>query len=162
MNGRLRARLTERLAEPAPGTRPDHGGAAPSSSSSGPGRALVAVYGVLATAATFRSAVQVLGRFDEAPLAYALSGLAAVVYLLATVALARDGRWRPVAWGAVVVELVGVVAVGALSVTRTDLFPDATVWSGFGQGYGYVPVVLPLLGLWWLWRTRPREDRAAR
>jgi len=27
------------------------------------------------------------------------------------------------------------------------------VWSGFGQGYGYVPLVLPFLGLLWLWRT---------
>ena len=74
----------------------------------------------------------------------------------------RGGRWRPVAWAAVATELVGVLVVGALSVARSDLFPEATVWSGFGQGYGYVPAVLPVLGLWWLSRTRPREDRASR
>jgi hypothetical protein len=28
------------------------------------------------------------------------------------------------------------------------------VWSGFGAGYGYVPLVLPFLGLWWLWHGR--------
>jgi hypothetical protein len=123
---------------------------------------VVAVYAVLATAATFRSAVQVLRDFDEAPWAYSLSAVAAVVYVVATLALARGGRWRPVAWAAVTTELVGVVVVGALSVTRTDLFPEATVWSGFGQGYGFVPAVLPVLGLWWLWRTGPREGRAAR
>lgn len=162
--GRLRDRLAARLGEEQ-GGRPDTAGAtgatAPSGAS-GPGRALVAVYGVLATAATFRSGVQILFSLDEAPLAYTLSGAAAVVYVLATVALARDGRWRPVAWVAVVVEHVGVLCVGALSVTRTDLFPQATVWSAFGQGYGYVPAVLPLLGLWWLWRTRPHEGRDAR
>lgn len=139
------------------------GAAAPArgETATGPGRLVVAVYAVLAIAATFRSGVQILRDFDEAPLAYALSGVAAVVYVLATVALAKGGRWRPVAWVAVVTELVGVLAVGALSLTRTDLFPDATVWSGFGQGYGYVPAVLPFLGLWWLSRTRPRGGAAA-
>lgn len=133
-----------------------------SETGTGPGRVVVAVYAVLAIAATFRSAVQILRDFDEAPLAYLLSAVAAVVYVLATLALARGGRWRPVAWAAVTTELVGVLVVGALSVARTDLFPDATVWSGFGQGYGYVPAALPVVGLWWLSRTRPREDRAAR
>lgn len=133
-----------------------------SETGTGPGRVVVAVYAVLAIAATFRSAVQILRDLDEAPLAYLLSAVAAVVYVLATLALARGGRWRPVAWAAVTTELVGVLVVGALSVARTDLFPDATVWSGFGQGYGYVPAVLPVVGLWWLSRTRPREDRTAR
>ncbi|GEN78656.1 hypothetical protein [Actinotalea fermentans] len=135
---------------------------APHDTGSGPGRVVVAIYAVLATAATFRSGVQILRDLQEAPLAYLLSAVAAVVYVVATVALAKGGRWRPVAWAAVTTELVGVVVVGVLSVTRTDLFPDATVWSGFGQGYGYVPAVLPVLGLWWLRRTGPREDRAAR
>ena len=52
------------------------------------------------------------------------------------------------------VELVGVLVVGTLSVLDAGDFPDETVWSGFGQGYGYVPLVLPFLGLAWLWRTR--------
>lgn len=121
---------------------------------SGPGRALVVVYGLLAVAATARSAVQLLRDYDEAPLAYALSAFAAVVYVVATVALARGrGAWRTVAWVAVTVELVGVLVVGTLSLLRPELFPDATVWSGFGVGYGLVPLVLPVLGLLWLRRT---------
>lgn len=133
-----------------------------SGSAHGPGRVLVAVYGVLAISATARSAVQVIRDLDEAPLAYLLSAFAAVVYLVATVALARRGRTaRRVAWAAVGTEMVGVVVVGALSLARPELFPDATVWSGFGQGYGYVPLVLPVLGLWWLARTRSRGDRDA-
>ncbi|WP_370523988.1 hypothetical protein [Cellulomonas sp. APG4] len=128
---------------------------APASTGTGAGRVVVAVYAVLATAATFRSVVQIARDLDEAPLAYLLSAFAAVVYVVATVALARGGPTaRRVARVAIVTELAGVLVVGALSIARPELFPDATVWSGFGQGYGYVPLVLPLVGLWWLRRTR--------
>jgi hypothetical protein len=131
---------------------------------SGPGRALVAVYGVLAIAATARSAVQVLRDLEAAPLAYTLSAFAAAVYVVATVALARPGpRARRVAWVAVSIEAVGVLSVGTLSLVRPELFPDATVWSGFGIGYAFVPLVLPALGLWWLSRGRtgrPAPDGA--
>jgi hypothetical protein len=125
--------------------------------STGPGRVLVAVYAVFAIAATGRSTVQLLTKAGEAPVAYGLSALAAVVYIAATLGLAEAvPRARLVAWVAVVVELVGVLVVGAVSVARPEWFPDATVWSGFGEGYGYLPLVLPFAGLWWLLRTRPR------
>jgi len=129
----------------------------PTGTASGPGRALVAVYAILALAAGARSAVQVLTDWDAAPLAYGLSAVAAGVYVVATFALARGiGAWRPIAWAAVSTELVGVVAVGTLSVARPALFADATVWSGFGVGYGFVPLVLPVLGMLWLRRTRTK------
>jgi cytochrome bd-type quinol oxidase subunit 2 len=126
----------------------------------GPGRILVAVYAVLALAATGRSAVQIWRQFDEAPLAYVLSAVAAVVYVVATVALARGDRTSTrVATVAITVELVGVLTVGVASYLVPSAFPDKTVWSHFGQGYGYVPLVLPVLGLWWL-RTVRRRDAA--
>lgn len=104
--------------------------------------------------------MQILRDLERAPLAYLLSALAAVVYVVATVALARGGpRGRRVAWIAVGTELVGVVVVGALSMVAPHLFPDATVWSAFGAGYGFVPLVLPVLGLWWLRRTAGPRDR---
>ncbi len=142
---------------------PSAGPQGPRSTATGPGRALVAVYGVFALAATARAAVQIATRFSQAPLAYLLSGLAGVVYVVATVALARGtGVWRRVAWTAVAVELTGVLVVGTLSVIAPDDFPDATVWSVYGQGYGYVPLVLPFLGLAWLWRTgRPVRPEVA-
>ena len=121
---------------------------------SGPGRLLVAVYAVLALSATARALVQLLTKGDEAPVAYALSLLAGIVYVVATVALARSGsRARQVAWLTIGTELAGVLVVGALSLADLALFPDDTVWSRFGQGYGFVPLVLPLLGLLWLWRS---------
>lgn len=133
--------------------------AAPASTSSGPGRALVGVYGVFALSASARAGYQIATKFAEAPLAYALSAFSAVVYILATVALAKGGgRWRPVAWSAVLVELVGVLVVGTVSVLDAGDFQAKTVWSAYGQGYGYVPLVLPFLGLAWLWHTRSRSD----
>ena len=116
---------------------------------------LVAVYGLFALAATARSAVQIATKFHEAPLAYLLSAFAAVVYIVATVSLARgDAAARRVATVAISTELVGVITVGTVSELVPDAFPDATVWTGFGSGYGFVPLVLPFVGLWWLRRTR--------
>lgn len=125
---------------------------------SGPGRVLVAVYAVFALAATARAGVQIATRFEEAPLAYLLSAFAAVVYIVATVALARSGpSARRVAFVACSVELLGVLVVGTLSLASPDAFPDETVWSGFGRGYGFVPLVLPVLGLLWLRRSAGDE-----
>ena len=125
------------------------------STASGFGRVLVAVYGLFALAATGRSAVQIATKFHEAPLAYLLSAFAAVVYIVATVSLARgDAVSRRVATVAISTELAGVLTVGAVSELVPDAFPQATVWTGFGSGYGFVPLVLPLVGLWWLRHTR--------
>ena len=116
-----------------------------------PGRVLVAVYGVFALAAGARAAVQLSTRFAEAPVAYLLSALAAVVYVVATVALARGGR--RVALVAITVELVGVLVVGTLSLADRAAFPDETVWSAYGRGYLFIPLVLPVVGLLYLRRT---------
>lgn len=125
-----------------------------------PGRqVLVAVYAVFAVAAGARSGVQLATRFEEAPVAYLLSALAAVIYVVATVALRYQGRRATqVAVAAISVELVGVLGVGALSVAEPELFPDQTVWSDFGVGYGFVPLVLPIVGLVWLWRHGSRSS----
>ena len=128
----------------------------------GPGVVLVVAYGVLALAATGRSVLQILSHFDRAPLAYLLSALAALIYIVATVALARGDRTsRRVALVAITVELVGVLVVGLASYLAKDLFPDKTVWSHFGSGYGYVPLVLPVLGLLWLRRTGSQREGTA-
>ena len=121
---------------------------------SGPGRLLIAVYAIFAVSATARSVVQLTTHFSKAPLAYLLSAFAAVVYIVATVSLTRGNRTsRRVATVSILVELAGVVAVGTWSLLDPAAFPDATVWSDYGQGYGYIPAVLPLLGLWWLRST---------
>jgi hypothetical protein len=140
------AEHAEHLSDPAPEPT-----GASADTARGPGRVLVALYAVFALAAGARAAVQLAVQFDEAPLAYLLSALAAVVYVVATVGLARGGRGgRRTAILACSVELVGVLVVGTLSLLDRAAFPDSTVWSGYGQGYGFIPLVLPVLGLMWL------------
>ncbi|GAA1731782.1 hypothetical protein [Microbacterium paludicola] len=118
----------------------------------GIGRVLVIVYAVMALAATGRSFVQIAERFHEAPLAYSLSAASAVVYVLATLALvfSRRSGWYAVAWVAIGFELVGVLAIGTLSIVLPELFQHPTVWSQYGIGYVFIPLVLPFFGLWWL------------
>ena len=132
----------------------------------GPARTLVALYGVFALAAGARAAVQLSTRFDEAPLAYLLSAFAALVYVVATIGLVRLGRGgRRTALVAITIELVGVLVVGTLSLLDPTAFPDETVWSVYGRGYLFVPLVLPVLGLALLLRRQesplkspPRES----
>ena len=118
----------------------------------GPGRLLVAVYAVFALAASSRALLQLATRFDQAPVAYVLSALAAATYLVAAYALLRSRR--RLAGAVVLFELVGVLVVGTLSLLLPDAFPDETVWSVYGIGYGFVPLVLPVLGLLRLRATR--------
>jgi hypothetical protein len=121
---------------------------------SGPGRVLIFFYGLLAVAATGRSVYQLATDFRRAPTAYLLSAVAAVIYLVAFAAIVADRRRAAVL--ACSVELAGVLVVGALSYAERHDFPDSTVWSGFGSGYGYLPLVLPVLALLWLRRAPAR------
>lgn len=126
---------------------------------SGIGRVLVIVYAIMALAATGRSFVQIAQRFEEAPLAYSLSAASAVVYIIATLALVFAGSrgWYLTAWVAICFELAGVLVIGMLSLLLPDLFAHPTVWSWFGMGYLFVPLVLPFFGIWWLVTHRPRS-----
>ena len=135
----------------------------PGSTKTGPGRLLVAVYALFALSASARALVQIATEFSHAPIAYLLSAFAAVMYIVATVTLiVGTPTARRIALVSCSVELIGVLAVGTWSLVDKATFPDATVWSGYGSGYGYVPLVLPVLGLLWLrrWR-RPKPGRAA-
>lgn len=118
----------------------------------GPGRALTAVYGVFALSATARAGYQVIREFDVAPVAYSLSVIAAVIYIVATICLVIGNRAsHRIAIGACLVEFVGVIIVGILSFTHPEDFAKPSVWSSFGSGYGFIPLILPLVGLWWLY-----------
>jgi hypothetical protein len=141
------------LAEPSPTpTRPRD-----AAIGSGAGRVLLFVYGIFALSASARAGVQIITKFSEAPLAYVLSAAAALIYIAATVGLAIGGtRGRYIALTSCSIELLGVLVIGTLSIGDKSAFPDATVWSDYGSGYGYVPLVLPMVGLWWLWHNRPR------
>jgi hypothetical protein len=142
-----------------PMTSPEPTASRPDSTKTGPGRLLVAVYGLFALSASARAGVQIATRFSHAPVAYLLSAFAGLVYILATVTLSIGSPTaRRIAVLSCSVELVGVLAVGTWSLADPASFPDATVWSGYGSGYGFVPLVLPVFGLLWLrrWARRNR------
>jgi cytochrome bd-type quinol oxidase subunit 2 len=125
-----------------------------SSRTLGVGRLLILVYAVFAISSTARASFQVITKFEEAPVSYSLSLLSAVVYLLATVSLAKSGpTWKTIALASVIFELIGVLTVGVISLLAPELFVEASIWSGFGSGYGYLPLVLPVLGLLWIRKT---------
>jgi cytochrome bd-type quinol oxidase subunit 2 len=127
----------------------------------GPGRVLIGLYGLFALSAGVRAGFQIASRFDRAPAAYLLSALAAFIYLVAMVGLIQGGRTgRRLALVCCAIELAGVLIVGTASLVAPDVFPDETVWSGYGRGYGFVPLVLPVLGLIWLLRSRPASRRS--
>lgn len=129
---------------------------------SGLGYVLITVYLILALAATLRAVYQIITKFDEAPLAYALSLVSGLVYIVATMALVkRTGAWRIIGILALGFELAGVLVVGTLSITHPELFDHPSVWSWYGAGYGWVPLVLPIIGLVWLLRPARAADRAA-
>ncbi len=122
------------------------------STRTGLGRVLVFVYGVFALAATSRALVQLATQASKAPVAYSLSLFSGLVYIVATWALATDRR--RVAAITIGVELTGVLVIGSLS--HPSDIDRASVWSDYGNGYGYVPLVLPFIGLWWLWSLTRR------
>jgi hypothetical protein len=120
----------------------------------GPGRLLLSLYGVFTVAALSRSVVEISMRFDEAPLAYVLSLLAGIIYAVITVALWRGGEAaRQVALVSCAVELVGVLVVGTATIVDSSAFRDATVWSDYGIGYLFLPLIIQVSGLLWLRRS---------
>lgn len=145
------------IGEPTDGEQSSRGGA---------GRLLIAAYAILALAATGRSTYQLLTQFHTAPIPYSLSAVSAVIYVVAGILIVlAQARVTPLrrrlAWFAVGLESVGILVVGIWSTLDQMHFPADTVWSGFGRGYGYLPAILPILGMAWLESTRPRGQGPA-
>lgn len=117
----------------------------------GVGRLLIAIYAIFAISATARASYQLIREFDQAPLAYSLSAISAAVYLLATYSLTKqEPKWQRIAFYTIWFELVGVIAVGSLSLALPQYFAHPSVWSNFGAGYAFIPLLLPILGLIWI------------
>ncbi|MEY4417860.1 MAG: hypothetical protein RIQ88_298 [Actinomycetota bacterium] len=114
----------------------------------GLGNLVIALYAVFALSATVRGTYQIYRKFQDAPLAYSLSLLAGIVYVVATIALLK--RNFRLAKATMWFELVGVITIGFLSILIPAIFAHPTVWSFFGMGYGFIPLALPIFGLIWL------------
>jgi hypothetical protein len=122
--------------------------------------ALLAAYSILAFAAVGRSTYELIAKFDEAPVAYLLSAFAALIYLVACWAIWRGDRIGIlVGRVACTFELIGVLIVGTITTFGLDnnAFPVGTVWSYYGRDYGWLPLVVPALALWWLFKQDPEN-----
>ena len=87
---------------------------------------------------------------------------AGVVYGFITYTLVRGGETaRRAALVCCAAELVGVLTVGTWTLVEPSAFPDATVWSDYGMGYLFIPVLLPLTAVYWLRRARPGQRPAS-
>jgi hypothetical protein len=132
----------------------------------GVGAVLITVYAILAIGATSRAVYQMLTVYSTAPVAITLSALSGVIYILATLALILPGRvWYRIAWTTISFELAGVLIIGSLSLLVPSIFVqgsgvDGTVWSYYGYGYLFIPVVLPVLGMLWLRSRRALYAKA--
>lgn len=120
---------------------------------------LIVAYAVLALAALGRSTYQISTKFADAPLAYSVSALSAVLYAVIAVALVKG--LTQLALIGTSIELAGVVIVGTLGYIESSWWPDETVWTGYGSAYGWVPLVLPTLAVWALLRTRRAASAGA-
>lgn len=118
--------------------------------SSNVNRVLIAIYAVLALAALGRSTYELLVKFDEAPLPYGLSALAAVVYVVVTISMIK--RMRVLAMVMLALELIFVLGVGFAGLVDESIFPQKTVWTTFGIGYAFFPLFMPIIGLIYLYR----------
>lgn len=124
----------------------------------GPGILLVWLYGVMVVGAVSRSVYQIATEFDRAPLAYTLSAVAGAVYGFITYSLVRGGeKARRAALACCAAELAGVLIVGTWTLVDPSAFPDATVWSKYGMGYVFIPVLLPLSALYWLRKAQKQN-----
>ncbi|QHC28604.1 hypothetical protein [Streptomyces sp. HF10] len=125
---------------------------------SGPGMLLVWFYGVMVVGAVSRSVYQIATDFGRAPLAYTLSAVAGLIYAFITYTLVRGGDVaRRAALLCCAVELAGVLLVGTWTVVDPSAFPDSTVWSDYGMGYVFIPVLLPVSAMYWLRKARSQR-----
>jgi hypothetical protein len=115
-------------------------------------------YGLWSFSALGRSSYKYLFKHPATFVPAHLSTFVGVLYIFIIVGLRkRTPRWWWITLGLLVVELAGVLVVGKIDVIWRP-FPYATVWSNYGIGYFFMPLVLPFVGLWWMLR---RETRMA-
>ena len=122
----------------------------------GLGRLVILGYAIVAGLIFYREVARLAELGGQAPLSAVLSVVATLLYVVTAVAVAHNGRrMRRVAWVCTVAGLIGVLGAGLVGLADPDLVVARTVWSEFGAGYAFAPLVLPLVAAFWLWWSRP-------
>lgn len=125
----------------------------------GLGRLVMALFWVFGVIVTLISVKNLAGD-SEAPLGPRFVALlASAVYVIAAVGLTHNGRrMRVIAWASLVISLVGplIVGVGALGLP-SEYSLSFSPWAQFGTTYWGLPLVIPLVGMVWMWWSDPRR-----
>lgn len=124
----------------------------------GLGRLVMAAFWLFGAWVTTNAVIDAL-HWDSGPIGPVVVALVAgIVYLVAALALTHNGRrMRRLGWAAVAVEALGPVLVGLLGMGVPALSDPRSPWGAFGADYWYIPLVLPVIGLVWLWWSNPRR-----
>lgn len=112
----------------------------------------------IAGVGTVGIAVWQLVKAPEEPLGPRLATLfAGVVYLGAALGLTHNGRrMRQVAWSCLSISLAGPLLEGLLGLEEST--PVAwSPWADFGARVGFASLILPIIGLVWMWWSNPRR-----
>ncbi|MDO5721047.1 MAG: hypothetical protein Q4P06_00675 [Actinomycetaceae bacterium] len=122
------------------------------------GRVFIAAFWVVAVVATY-TALSDFFALSQYPLGPRLvSVLAGLGYVLAAIALSHNGRrMRKVAGACIGFELSGVLITGIVGLGVPQIGQVRNLWANFGQQYWFIPLILPLLGIAWLWWSNPRR-----
>lgn len=124
----------------------------------GLGRVVMVLFWAFGVWTTVMGVIDLL-HVGDGPLGSAIvSVLAGVVYLVAALGITHNGRrMRIIGWAAMVVCAVGPLLVGLLGLGIPELWATRSTWSAFGAHYSFIPLVLPVIGLVWLWWSNPRR-----
>ncbi len=84
--------------------------------------------------------------------------LAGVDYLVAAVALTHNGRrMRQVGWVTIGLSIAVPIVLWVASLGLEELNSARSAWTGMGVDFYYLPLLVSLIGVVWMWRSNPRR-----
>ena len=125
----------------------------------GLGRVVMALFWVMAVVSVL-SGTWYLIRESAVPIGPRLIAfLAGFVYLAVALGLTHNGRkMRLVAGGGLIISLVAPIIMGLLELGMPATLPSVpSPWANFGADYYYLPLILSVVGLVWMWLSDPRR-----
>ena len=84
--------------------------------------------------------------------------LAGIDYLVAATALTHNGRrMRVVGWVTIALSIAIPIILWVASLGLDELNSARSAWTGLGADFSYLPLVVSIIGLIWMWRSNPRR-----
>lgn len=126
--------------------------------SRGWGRIIIAALWIFAAVVTYTAIADFFTLSSHALGPRLVSVIAALGYIVAAVSLTHNGRrMRVLAWTAIGFEITGVIVTGLIGMEVKEIGEIRNIWANFGAQYGFLPMLVPLVSLVWLWWSNPRR-----